>query len=173
MTLYLLPAILIGGVATWFGVQQRAGVEYIKGAFPLYLSLLVMDSYWRDPNYLKGGILTGLLFCTIADFLLGRRNNTPVFLFGLVGFLLAYLTYGVTFFLSTGISAIWGILAGILFILGILQYRTFRTLPNALRVPVLLYLGVVSFFFVSATSFAYIHSTFFPFLGALGIYGSD
>ncbi len=173
MILYLLPAILIGGVATWFGVKQKVGVEYVKAAFPLYLSLLVLYSLQKEPSYLKGGILAGLLFCVIADFLLGKRNNAPVFLYGLVGFLLAYLTYGITFFLSTEVSAIWGILAGILFIIGIIQYRTFRSLPPKMRAPVLLYLTVVSFFFVSATNFAYCQRNLFPFLGALGIYASD
>ncbi len=173
MIVYLVPAILIGGVATWFGVKQKVGVEYVKAAFPLYLAFLVLNSLTREPNGLKGGILGGLLFCTIADFLLGKRNNTQVFLYGLAGFLLAYLTYGVAFFLHTGMSWVWGVLGGILSIIGIFQYRTFRTLKADLRIPVLLYLGVVSFFFVSATTFAYHQVTLFPFMGALGIYGSD
>jgi len=173
MMLSILPAILIGGFATWFGVKQKRGVEYVKATFPLYLSLLVLESLWKESTYLKGGILVGLFFCIIADFLLGRRNNAPVFLYGLAGFLLAYLIYGVTFVLAAGISMVLGILAGILLFVGIFQYRTFRTLPHELRIPVLLYIGVVSFFFTSAAAFAYQESTFFPFLGGLGIYGSD
>lgn len=173
MMFRMLPAILIGGFATWFGVKQRRGVEYVKAAFPLYLSFLVLESLWKEPTCLKGGILVGLFFCIIADFLLGRRDNAPVFLYGLVGFLLAYFTYGVTFVLAAGISMIWGILAGVLFLVGIFQYRTFRTLPHALRIPVLLYLGVVSFFFTSTAAFAFRESTLYPFLGGLGIYSSD
>jgi len=173
MMFRMLPAILIGGFATWFGVKQKRGVEYVKAAFPLYLSLFVLESLWKEPTGLKGGILVGLFFCIVADFLLGRRNNAPVFLYGLVGFLLAYLTYGVTFVVTTGITGVWGILAGILFLVGIFQYRTFRTLPSELQIPVLLYLGVVSFFFTSAVAFAYRESTPYPFLGGLLIYGSD
>lgn len=169
----ILPAILMGGVATWFGVKQKRGVEYIKAAFPLYLSLLVLESLWKEPTYLKVGILVGLFFCIAADFLLGRRDNAPVFLYGLMGFLLAYLTYGITFFLATGFGWVWGILAGVLFLIGFLQYRTLRSLPPDLQIPVLIYLGVVSFFFVSATSYSYGQGTLLPFLGGLGIYGSD
>jgi len=173
MMFRILPAILIGGLATWFGVKQKRGVEYVKAAFPLYLSFLVLESLWWEPTCLKGGILVGLFFCILADFLLGRRDNAPVFLYGLAGFLLAYLTYGVTFLLAAGISRAWGILAGLLCILGIFQYRTFRTLPHELRIPVLLYLGVVSFFFTSAAAFAYRETILYPFLGGLGIYFSD
>lgn len=173
MMIRLIPAILLGVVATWFGVKRKDGVEYIKAAFPLYLSLVVLESLLHNPICLKTGILVGLLFCTVADFLLGTKNNAPVFLFGLLGFLLAYLTYGITFFLSTGPSTVWIILSTVLIIIGFFQYRTLHALPSVLRIPVLLYLGVVSFFFVSASAFAYGKGTLFPFLGALGIYGSD
>lgn len=173
MMFRILPAILMGGVATWFGVKQKRGVEYVKASFPLYLSLLVLESLWKEPTYLKGGILVGLFFCIAADFLLGRRDNAPVFLYGLVGFLLAYLTYGITFCISTGIGWIWGIFAGVLFLIGFLQYRTLHSLPLALRIPVLIYLGVVSFFLVSATAFSFGRGTPLSFLGGLGIYISD
>ncbi|GAB4367736.1 MAG: hypothetical protein Kow009_04620 [Spirochaetales bacterium] len=169
----ILPAILMGGVATWFGVNRKKGVEYVKAAFPLYLFLLLLRSVWPGPSFLQGGVLVSLALCTVADFLLGRPDNTSVFPFGLAGFLLGYLIYGVSFFQAIRPGGAFLYIALVLGVVGILQYRTLRTLPASLRIPVVGYVAVVSFFLASASTHALQTGSPLPFLGALLIYLSD
>lgn len=184
MIVRFFPSFLLGILGTWFGVKKLPGVEYVKALFPFYLALLVVATFVppgfisvsllnadppQTPGPLRAGILAGLILCTVADFLLGKRENQNVFMYGLAGFLLAYLTYGLTFFLYGGISKTFLVASIVLCTTGVIQFITLKNLPKELRVPVIFYIGVVSFFVASAIAYDSIR----VLAGALLIYLSD
>ncbi len=178
LRLFAVPAVL-GIAATWFGVRGRRGAAVVKALVPCSLLALAAAAISAGSRpTLAAAIAIGLLFCAGADYLLGLPDSSRVFVYGLGGFLIAYLIYGVGFALD-GVS--WPAVAGsgaALACIAALQYRTFRTLQDQLRAPVLVYMAVVSFLAASAVGFAW-GSPGAPagralaLAGALLIYASD
>ena len=156
LLLFAVPALL-GAAATWAGVTGRKGAAVTKALVPLsLLGLAVAAAVGAGSRpVLAAAVALGLLFCAAADYLLGKPDNTGVFVYGLAGFLVAYLIYGVGLAIDgvswTAVAAAGAAFAGT----AALQYRTFRALPDALRLPVLVYMAVVSFLAASAVGFAW------------------
>ena len=153
--LFAVPAVL-GAAATWAGVTARRGAAVAKALVPLSLLGLAVAAIGSGSRpVLAAAVALGLLFCAAADYLLGRPDNAAVFVYGLAGFLVAYLIYGAGLAVDgvswTAVAAAGAALAGV----AALQYRTFRTLPDSLRLPVLVYMAVVSFLAASAAGFAW------------------
>jgi uncharacterized membrane protein YhhN len=151
---FAVPA-LIGVLATWAGHTRLRGAFVIKALFPATLLALAVASLPASPRpVLSVAVAAGLLFCLPADALLGLPDNRPVFVFGLAGFLLAYLLYGAGL-LASGVSLAAAGLAGVvLAAAGVAQYHGFTGLDHALRGPVAVYGGVVSLLVAAAAGFA-------------------
>lgn len=175
---FLVPAAF-GMLGTYFGVKKLKGAEYVKALFTLSLVVLAGYGYFLGIRPLFfSGLTAGLVFCTLADYLLGKPDNSRVFIFGLGGFLIGYFIYGLVFF----VHGVWGsfsvpalvVLCG----LAMVQYKTFRRIEASLRAPVLVYLGVVSFLVFAAVNFAQHPGVSWPrkalvLTGIFFIYGSD
>jgi len=154
ITAMLVLCGVLGAAGVFFGARKIPGVEYVKALYPLSLLFFTLWALTHGRHsLLAAGILLGLVFCVPGDFILGKRDNSRLFIFGLAGFLLAYLCYGVTF-LGHGVlgSASIGV-AALLILASGLQYTTFRSLPRAMREPVLVYIVVVSLMLFGAASF--------------------
>jgi uncharacterized membrane protein YhhN len=177
--LIFLAPIALGILGTYFGVKKLAGVEYVKSLFPLTLMVFAgAAAFINGRQFLSCGVAIGLFFCIIADFLLGKRDNSRVFIFGLVGFLLGYLVYGITFFLQGGPGLPAAGAAAVLGCAAVIQYRTMKRLDPSLRIPVAVYMTVVSFLVFGAVCFSLDPRPSAPrkalvLLGTLLIYLSD
>lgn len=153
--LLFIPSLGIAAAAVVFGVRQLKYVEYVKALFSLSLLVIAVYAFFSGARPLfAGGVALGLLFCVAADYLLGKPDNSGVFIFGLLGFLFGYLVYGGIFHIhgawtpvSTGAAVLLAAGAAV-------QYKTFRKLEPSLRVPVLVYIAVLSVMLLGGLNFA-------------------
>lgn len=138
-------------VANWIAVGRRwSYLEYLTKPGTL-LALLV----WLAPFALResrlAGFLAGLVLSLVGDVLLMLPRQQ--FVGGLVAFLLAHLAYIVGFNQSLppwrGLTLL--ALVGIIGLGWILYQRLVVRVPPALRWPVMLYLGIISLMWLSAT----------------------
>jgi uncharacterized membrane protein YhhN len=138
VALFAIPAI-VGAFATWAGHTRLRGAFVIKALFPVTLLVLAAASLPASPRpILSLAVAAGLLFCLPADALLGLPDNRRVFVFGLGGFLLAYLLYGAGLLAASVSWAAAGLAGVVLAAAGVAQYRGFTGLDRALRGPVVL-----------------------------------
>ena len=152
--LFLL-CVVLGGAGTWFGVRGLRGVQFVKALYPLTLLVFTVPALAAGPRPLfAAGVVLGLAFCVVADYILGTPDNSRRFVYGLAGFLLGYLVYGLTFLAHGPLLPASAGVAVLLAAVAYLQFMTFRRLSPALRGPVIFYILVVSFMLFGAAAFA-------------------
>lgn len=167
------PAVLLavaglGAVAgTVLGHRGATGrpapaVRIVKTAVPLLLLAAVVARMTTAAAGLQPTavlIAAGLAATAFADWMLAPVDNSGTFVWGLAGFLLGYLAYGVGFLVwlgrligaagtaetgGTGVFVAIPVVVALVVSLGRWQYRGLTTVPADLRVPVIAYLLVVS-----------------------------
>lgn len=146
----LWPIIpLLISVPLLIGAELNENKRQIYLLKPLSSSLMLLVAVlaFAAPNVNRGyvaGILIGLIFSFIGDVLLMLQDSKKAFLAGLVAFLLGHVAYMVTLTLYGGFYwpdlvslAVLAVLAGIV-------YAAFRPNLGTMRLPVLLYIIIIS-----------------------------
>ncbi len=90
------------------------------------------------------GVLVGLILSLGGDIALMFQANRKAFMIGLVLFLLAHVAYAVTFTLLGSLDAIAWLAALLLLALGVGIYRLFRGGLGTMKVPVIVYIVIIS-----------------------------
>lgn len=96
----------------------------------------------QNPTYTIG-VLIGLIFSFGGDVAL-MYENRQAFMLGLVLFLFAHLAYATTLTLLTGLSALDLVSTVLLIALGVWFYRVIAPNLDTLRVPVIVYIVIIS-----------------------------
>jgi uncharacterized membrane protein YhhN len=126
-----------------------------------------------DSSYGKW-VLGALALCWLGDVFLVPRGASKVFRAGLVSFLLGHLAYGVAFLVrgvDVGGAAVTAI---ILALLGVFAARWLRPhLPGGMRIPVDIYLVVISLMVILAAGTVAAVGDARILLGAFAFYVSD
>lgn len=111
----------------------------------LVISVALLSLTRPIPNlaYLTG-VLIGLLFSLGGDMALMFPQNRKAFMIGLALFLLAHVAYTVVFILVGSLSA-WDLLSVVVLLaVGIAFYRLIQPKLGAMRIPVVVYMIVIS-----------------------------
>ncbi len=156
MSSYLLviPAVLsVFAVIT--GHTRSTGREFVKTATTLSLfTIVVLQGTATGWSGFTVPFAVSLLCASAADYLLATQHREWYFRAGLFGFLIAYGIYGVVLHMAAGLSLLSaGVSVAMLAIL-VIQYRTLPNLPADLRVPVVIYMVVVSHLVVAGGAYA-------------------
>lgn len=146
--LYVLPLLVVAVVvliAAEFSGKKRV-IYVVKPLCTLLVILMALLSY-RDPAHnadYSAGVLMGLVFSLGGDLALMFQERRKFFMLGLVFFLLAHIVYALVFGLL-GRSSAWDIIsAAALLLAGIGFYRLIRPNLGKMRVPVIVYMVVIS-----------------------------
>ena len=150
-------AAALAAIGTIGGQLRWNSIRYIKtGATVTFLVLAVRAALMGLHPTLSIGFSVSLAVATIADYLLGKPDNSDVFQAGLAAFLIAYLTYAIVLLIAVpdGGIPVWPTVA--IAVAGVaiagVQYHTLQ-LPDDLKLPVILYVVVVTFFLFSGALF--------------------
>ncbi len=177
--LLILPAAL-SIPATIMSEKGTKGAEYLKCFVTLLLfAIVVQHKMASEQASLAIPFAAALFSAAVADFLLGSRKREWFFIAGLGLFLIAYAIYGITIHLIAGLH--WFTLPITIIIAGIaiLQGKTMRKLPKDMKIPVYVYIFVLSHLLSAAIIYAITTFSSQPltagliFFGALLIYLSD
>ncbi|MEW5873393.1 MAG: lysoplasmalogenase [Chloroflexota bacterium] len=107
------------------------------------IALLALLEPAPNKTYLSG-VLLGLLFSFGGDLALMFQENRKAFMIGLVLFLLAHVAYTVLFALLGRFSA-WDILSTVVLLaVGLGFYRLIQPNLGAMKLPVIIYIVVIS-----------------------------
>jgi uncharacterized membrane protein YhhN len=146
-----LAGFLLAGLLRSEARGPRAAVL----AFKTPLSVLFVLTAWMQAATLPlfhGLLLAGLLFCLAGDVLLALPGNRA-FRAGLVGFLAGHMFYGAAF-LGTAEPGRWSLVALVpLAAAGWGVWRWLRHRLNGMRVPVAVYIGVISLMVLASVGF--------------------
>jgi uncharacterized membrane protein YhhN len=171
-----LAPVLLAGLLYFEKIEKAKALLPVKTALSLlfiFTAVIQPDPFMPYSRFLVVG-----LFCCLAGDVLLALPQRMMFLFGLVAFLLGHVFYALAFLSAAGLT-IWIVLGAVLtgppstFI-----YRWLRPQLGAMRVPVLLYIIVISVMVTSAfalwgeESFGYT-GRFMVLIGAVCFYGSD
>ncbi|MFP4510025.1 MAG: lysoplasmalogenase family protein [Spirochaetaceae bacterium] len=177
--LLLIPAVL-SVLAVITGHTRSTGRAFVKTAATLSLfAIVVLHGLNTDSNGFTIPFAVALLFAAAADYVLATQHRAWYFRAGLFGFLIAYGIYGVALHISAGPSLIAAGASVVMLIILIVQYRTLPNLPADLRVPVVVYMIVVSHLVVAGVAYAHAVWSVNPgvamlaIVAVLGIYISD
>jgi len=147
-TLYLLPVL---AVIVFFLIRAefRKAQRQIYALKPLatILVIAVVVLSFREARMnltYTVGVLTGLALSFGGDIALMFQTSRKAFMIGLVLFLLAHVAYAVTFTLLGGLDAIVWLAALVLLALGVGIYRLFHGGLGTMKVPVIVYIIVIS-----------------------------
>ncbi len=146
--LYLLPVLAITVfflIRAEFRKAQRQ-IYVIKPLATLLVIAVALLSFREarmNPTYTVG-VLIGLALSFGGDIALMFQSNRKAFMIGLVLFLLAHVAYAVTFTLLAGLDAIVWPATLVLLVLGGGTYRLFRGGLGTMKVPVIVYIVVIS-----------------------------
>jgi uncharacterized membrane protein YhhN len=175
----LIPAIL-SVFAVVAGHRRSTGREFVKTAATRSLFAIVIvhgtNTGWDG---LTVPFAVSLLFASAADYLLATQHREWYFRAGLFGFLIAYGIYGVVLHAAAGLTLIAAGVSVIMLVILVIQYRTLRHLPRDLKIPVVIYMIVVSHLVVAGIAYADAVWRANPFAAVLvaaavlGIYVSD
>jgi uncharacterized membrane protein YhhN len=152
-SLIIIAALaLLGGLLYIEKKENLVGVLLTKAPLSalFILAAALQPQTHRTYSFL---LLVGLGLCLVGDICLVFSRKV-MFLAGLIVFLLGHVFYSVAFFhLSQIKSWIWVVAAGAL-ILGVWIYRWLKPHVGALKIPVLLYIFVISLMVCGAWSVA-------------------
>jgi uncharacterized membrane protein YhhN len=146
--LYLLPvlaALVFFLIRAEFRKAQRQ-IYVLKPLSTLLVIVIAALSFAEAKVNLTYtlGVLVGLALSLRGDIALMFQTNRKAFIMGLVFFLLAHVAYAITFTLLGGVQAIVWFAALVLAVLGIGLYALFRSGLGTMKVPVIVYIVVIS-----------------------------
>lgn len=147
--LYVLPVLAITVfflIRAEFRKTQRQ-IYVIKPLATLLVIAVALLSFREARVNLTytAGVLSGLALSFGGDIALMFQTNRKAFMIGLVLFLLAHVAYAVTFTLLLGsLGAIVWLAALVLVALGVGIYLVFRSGLGTMKVPVIVYIVVIS-----------------------------
>jgi uncharacterized membrane protein YhhN len=181
MILWLILAFLFATLEIFAVSKNWQGLEYI--AKPVVMVCLFLWLY--SSTALQGSTLLfglGILFSLVGDVLLISTDR--LFLFGLIAFLLAHLSYITGFMEETLITTVWSLILAVLIFITI--GRLLRRIVGAMRdrsenglvIPVMLYGTGISLMLYVAMSTIYnpvwkTNAAFFVSAGAVLFCASD
>jgi uncharacterized membrane protein YhhN len=124
-------------------------------------------------NAFHVAIFTALVFSFFGDVFLMWRSR-PLFLSGLLSFLLGHVGFAAAFVLG-GVDALWFAAgAGVMLVLGLVVGRwILRHVEDTMRGPVLAYITIISLMVALAVGHYGVNGLLAVPLGALAFYGSD
>lgn len=147
-TLYLVPVLAMTVfflIRAEFRKAQRQIYVLKPLATLLVIAVAVLSFREAQVNLTYTvGVLIGLALSFGGDIALMLQANRKAFMIGLVLFLLAHVAYAVTFALVTGLDAIVWPATLVLLALGVGIYRLFYSGLGAMKVPVIVYIFVIS-----------------------------
>ena len=100
-------------------------------------------------------ITIGLFFCLIGDIALMFMDNSKAFLLGLVAFLIGHVVYGGTFIRFGGYNSSFLVFGAIMIVLGIITFILLYPGLGKMKVPVALYILIISFMVSAAAATLY------------------
>lgn len=147
IALYLiLPLAVTVALLIWAEMRGKQRLVYVfkplSTLIVIAMALLSLVEPRQNPTYFVG-VLVGLLLSLGGDVALMFRGNRA-FLVGLVLFLLAHVAYTLTFSLLGCLSAWDALTALILLALAVAFYRLIRPGLGSMRLPVIVYMAVIS-----------------------------
>jgi uncharacterized membrane protein YhhN len=106
---------------------------------------VVLGASTWDGSTIKSMLVAAFVLCWLGDVLLIPRGNKPVFLAGVLAFLLGHVAFGVGFLLR-GVEAVPAVIGGGAFLaVGALVHRKIKAgIPEMLQKAVLAYILVIS-----------------------------
>lgn len=146
--LYLVPALAVTAAllirAELLKIRRQSYV--FKPLSTLLVIAAAAASFW-EPNHQPVytiGILIGLVFSFGGDVALLFQENPKAFRIGLVLFLTAHIAY-ICVLVILGQSSPWDLLSGaVLAAVGLLIYRLFAPNLGSMKLPVIVYITVIS-----------------------------
>ncbi len=146
--LYVLPVLVVTVfflIRAEFRKTQRQ-IYVIKPLATLLVIAVALLSFREARVNLTYtvGVLIGLALSFGGDIALMFQANRKAFMIGLVLFLLAHVAYAVTFTLLSSLQAILWLAALALAALGVGIYALFRSGLGTMKVPVIVYIVVIS-----------------------------
>ncbi len=147
-SLYLIPvlAVLVFFLVRAEILKKRRPVYVIKPLSTLLVIAVALLSFLEPAHnaIYSVGVLVGLLFSLGGDVALMFHDSRRAFVLGLVLFLLAHVVYTVVFTLLGSVSA-WDVLStAVLLVLIVVFYRIIGGNLGTMRVPVVVYMLVIS-----------------------------
>jgi uncharacterized membrane protein YhhN len=147
-TLYLVP-VLVVTVFFLIRAEFRKAQRQIYMLKPLATLLVIAVAVlsFREAQMSMTytiGILIGLALSLGGDIALMFQANRKAFMIGLLLFLLAHVAYAITFTLLGSLDAIVWLAALLLLALGVGIYRLFRGGLGTMKVPVIVYIVIIS-----------------------------
>ena len=134
-------------VLVWLEIDnQREHIYYIKPTTTLVVIAMALLSFFT-PSFrmtYSVGILVGLLFSLGGDIVLMFQEQRRAFMIGLVLFLLAHVVYTVVFFQFGRFSFLDYLVAAVLLLAGFGFYRLIQPNLGQMKVPVIVYIIVIS-----------------------------
>ncbi len=176
LLIILLAAALLGGLLYFEKKENRRGLLPTKTALSLLFITAVLVQPHPTARYYHL-LLLGLIFCLIGDVFLAWPQQR-MFLFGLVAFLIGHVFYILAFFSVTHVNTWTWVGSLIVSLVSGTVYFWLRPHLGTLRVPVVVYIVVISMMVVGACSvLGNFHLTWsgrlMAFAGAVSFYFSD
>lgn len=154
--LYLVP-LLVLTVILLVRAEFQGKRRQIYGLKPLSTILVVgiallsmLEPVWNRTYTL--GVLLGLLFSLGGDIALMFMENRKAFMIGLVSFLVGQIVYAVVFTRLGSPGASYWLVAIFLLAAGLYFFRQVQPNLGPLEAPVLVYILVISFMVLQATT---------------------
>lgn len=146
--LYLLPilAVFVFGLVR-AEIRENVRARFVLKPLATVLVIAVAGLAFLEPTQnlaYTAGVLIGLIFSFGGDVALLFHDNRKAFLLGLVLFLLAHIVYTIIFAGMTSLSALDVVSTLVLVALGVGFYRFIAPNLGTLRVPVIIYIVVIS-----------------------------
>jgi uncharacterized membrane protein YhhN len=143
-----LAPLLLGGLLYFERYENTKGILLVKTPLSLLFILTLVTQ--PDPFMpYSGFLMVGLSCCLAGDVLLALPQKR-MFLLGLVAFLLGHVFYVLAFFAAADLS-VWIVLSAVLIgPVSAFIYRWLRPHLGDMRVPVLLYVVIISFMVMGA-----------------------
>jgi uncharacterized membrane protein YhhN len=137
-----LAPVLLGGLLYFEKRENTKGILPVKTALSLLFILTAVIQ--PDPLMPYSGFLIAGLFCCLAGDVLLALPQERMFLLGLVAFLLGHVFYVLAFFATARLMA-WILLGAVLTVPpSTFIYRWLRPNLGDMKLPVLLYVVVIS-----------------------------
>ena len=160
--------------------EKKSNIIGILITKPVVSALFVTTALVQRPlaHGYHAAILTALILCLIGDVCLIFQDAKKLFLAGLVAFLAGHTAYIAAFYKYTRMDAgFWAVLM-VFAIVGALVYRWIRPNLGTLKIPVIVYILVITTMVACAVALfgnpALIRTgRYLVLLGALSFYASD
>ena len=131
-------------------------------SLPLILALVFCYLLTSDKSNISSGILAGLLFCLIGDYLIDRNLIEGMLSFGITHLFLAIsFLYGITIHLSNltvndFFIMLFVFILALAYDLMFIKYLSTLKIPAKYFTPIVLYIFVISFMYITATWLTYV-----------------